>query len=166
MTIEMQAICNLQSIKHSLKSDLTDHEICSMLFNSLTFTDKLIESHLSGVRSEGNAVFVERDAESYRRFLDKQGSGETVIAPYDHFFMKEKLKQGNPEEISAKIFALEQEHPKRPEQEYNALMDRYNKQLEDLLLNYKRANEDVFNVSKALDNTVEVSTDINSLSAV
>jgi len=26
-----------------------------------------------------------------------------VVSPYDHFFMKEALKKGNPEEIAAKI---------------------------------------------------------------
>ena len=29
-----------------MKSDLTDGEICNMLFNSLQFTDKLIDEHL------------------------------------------------------------------------------------------------------------------------
>jgi len=45
-------------------------------------------------------------------------------------------------------------------------LDGLHKQLEDCLLNYKRANEDNFNLSKALDNTVEVTIDISTLSAV
>ena len=45
---EMQAITNLQNIKHSLKSDLPDQTICDYLFNKLSFTDKLIEAHLGG----------------------------------------------------------------------------------------------------------------------
>jgi len=49
---------------------------------------------------------VERDAESYRQFVNKQGSGDGMIAPYDHFYMKEALKKGNPEAISAKINEL------------------------------------------------------------
>lgn len=32
---EMQAITNLQNIKHSLKSDLPDQTICDFLFNKL-----------------------------------------------------------------------------------------------------------------------------------
>ena len=151
-----------------MKSDLSDHEICSMLFNNLSFTDKLIASHLSETRDshKGNAVFVERNAENYRQFVNEQGSGDGLIAPYDHFYMKEALKKGNPEEITAKIFELQNEHPKRPEAEFDAIMDDLKKKLEDCLLNYKRSNEDAFNLSKALDNTVEVTIDISTLSAV
>ena len=47
VTNEMTTISNLQNIKHSLKSDATDHKICDWLFNKLSFTDKLIEEHLS-----------------------------------------------------------------------------------------------------------------------
>ena len=47
----MQVITNLQNIKHSMKSDLTDHNICDWLFNKLSFTEKLIEAHLDGQRS-------------------------------------------------------------------------------------------------------------------
>ena len=46
LSSEMKTITNLQSIKHSLKSDLADGEICSMLFNNLQFTDQLIDEHL------------------------------------------------------------------------------------------------------------------------
>ena len=89
----MNTIVNLQSIKHSLKSDLTDAEICNMLFDSFSFTDKLIEEHLSQSTqtSQGNAIFVERDADKFREFFKKQG-GDGLIAPYDHFYMKEALK--------------------------------------------------------------------------
>jgi len=38
---------NLQNIKHSMKADLADQQICDILFNKLSFTDKLIEAHLS-----------------------------------------------------------------------------------------------------------------------
>ena len=46
LSSEMKTITNLQSIKHSLKSDLADDENCSMLFNNLQFTDQLIDEHL------------------------------------------------------------------------------------------------------------------------
>lgn len=69
---EMRTICNLQNIKHSLKSDVSDQQICDLLFNKLQFTDKLIEEHLSNQTTEGGAaVFVDRDPESYREFLNK-----------------------------------------------------------------------------------------------
>ena len=100
---EMKTICNLQSIKHSLKSDVSDHKICDLLFNKLSFTDKLIEEHLSSKPTQGGAaVFVDRDPESYREFLNKQMSSKgEVVSPYDHFWMREALKKGNPEEIAA-----------------------------------------------------------------
>ena len=66
---EVRALTNLQNIKHSLKSDLSDQQICDFLFSNLTFTDKLIEEHLNSTSSEaGN--FLTRDAESYREFIN------------------------------------------------------------------------------------------------
>lgn len=50
--------------------------------------------------------------------------------------------------------------------EKRAKLDELNKQLEDCLMNYKNANEDKFNLSKALDNTLEVTIDINSFGSV
>jgi len=41
-----------------------------------------------------------------------------------------------------------------------------NKKLDSLLLNYERANQDKWNLSKALDNRVEVTIDVNSLKPV
>jgi hypothetical protein len=45
-------------------------------------------------------------------------------------------------------------------------MGELNKQLEDCLLNYKNSIEDKFNLSKALDNHLEVNIDVGSLSSV
>ena len=39
-------IVNLQNIKQGIKSDYSDHRACELLFNNLTFTDKLIDEHL------------------------------------------------------------------------------------------------------------------------
>ena len=123
--LEMQKICNLQNIKHSLKSDISDGKICEFLFNQLSFTDKLIDEHLLESSADGKqvreATFVERDAESYRDFLNRQMSSEgDVVAPYDHFWMRENVKRGNPEEIAQKIMDLENEHLARGTEEYEA----------------------------------------------
>ena len=67
---ELQTITNLQNIKQSMKSDLPDQTICDYLFNKLSFTDKLIEAHLGNSQVTGSAIFMERDAQSYRDFLD------------------------------------------------------------------------------------------------
>ena len=65
----------------------------------------LIEAHLSNSNgAQGNANYIERDAEDYRRFLNEYG--DSIVAPYDHFFMKEAAKRGKPEEIAAKILEL------------------------------------------------------------
>ena len=65
----------------------------------------LIEAHLSDSNgAQGRANYIERDAEDYRRFLNEYG--ESIVAPYDHFFMREAAKRGNPEEIAAKILEL------------------------------------------------------------
>ena len=71
---DIQIMTNLQNIKHSMKSDLTDQQICDYLFDKLSFTDKLIDAHLSETQSmgDGRITFIERDAESYRKFMDEQ----------------------------------------------------------------------------------------------
>lgn len=89
-----------------------------------------------------------------------------MVSPFDHFYMREAVKRGNPEKIAEEIRALELEHPRRPKEEFDAKMDELNKKLEDCLLNYKRANSEIFNLSKALDNELEVSIDLGSLSTI
>ena len=165
ITSQIQAICNLQNIKHSLKSDVTDHKICDLLFNRLSITDKLIEAHLSGQNgAQGSANYVERDAEEYRRFLNEYG--DSIVAPYDHFFMQEAAKRGNPEVIAEQILALQQEHPPRPKEEYDAKMDELNRQLGECLYNYQRSNEDRHNLSEAIPNRVEVTIDLDNITPV
>ena len=73
---------------------------------------------------------------------------------------------GKPEDIAKKIFELEQEHLVRPEDEKIAMIEKLNRQLEDALLNYERANEDPFNLSKALESKVKVTVDVNQFEAV
>ena len=59
----------------------------------------LIEAHLSGQNgTQGSANYVDRDAESYRTFLNEYG--DSVVSPYDHFYMREAAKRGNPEAIA------------------------------------------------------------------
>lgn len=69
ISVDLKVLTNLQNIKHGLKSDATDHQICDLLFAKLTFTDALIDAHLKDA-SSGSASFAERDAESYRKFID------------------------------------------------------------------------------------------------
>jgi len=45
-------------------------------------------------------------------------------------------------------------------------MGELNKKLEDCLINYKNSIEDKFNLSKALDNHLEVTIDVNSFTSV
>lgn len=110
---------------------------------------------------------MERDAESYRQFLDEHiEGGPGVVSPYDHFYMKEAVKRGKPEDIAQKIFELQNEHPPRPKAEYEARMAELNKELEDLVINYKRSIDQEFNLSQALENTVDVTIDTDALSTV
>ena len=80
--------------------------------------------------------------------------------------MKEAARRGNPEEISRQIIELQNEHPPRPREELDAKLSELYKKLEDLLQNYKRANEDQWNLSKTLGSTVEVTIDVNDFAAV
>jgi len=45
-------------------------------------------------------------------------------------------------------------------------MDELNRKLEDLLQNYKRSNEDIWNLSKSLGSSMEVSVDVNAFTSV
>lgn len=76
--------------------------------------------------------------------------------------MREQTRKGKPEEIAAKILELEQIHPRPAREIYEPKMDALHKQLEDCLLNYRNANEDRFNLSKALDNHLEVTIDLGA----
>ena len=126
----------------------------------------LIEAHLNGQNgAQGNANYIERDAESYRSFLNEYYS-DSIVAPYDHFYMREAAKRGNPEAIAAQIIELQREHPVRPKEEFDARMDELNRQLGEILYNYRRSNEDRFNLSEAIPNRVEVTIDLNNLTPV
>ena len=46
ISADLKTITNLQAIKHGLKVDASDHQICDWLFSKLTFTEKLIAEHL------------------------------------------------------------------------------------------------------------------------
>lgn len=56
---------------------------------------------------------------------------------------------------------LDEEHLVRPDAETKAMREKLDKELEDVLLNYERANEDPFNLSHAMDSRVQVTIDVN-----
>lgn len=47
LTPEVSMICNLQNIKHCLKSDFSDQQILDSVLLNMNFIDNLIESHLN-----------------------------------------------------------------------------------------------------------------------
>lgn len=152
-----------------MKADLADQQICDILFNKLSFTDKLIEAHLSKTQKgkSDRVSFVERDPESFRNFMDEQMRTESkYVAPYDLFYMEEAQKRGKPEEILAKINELDNELFVRPDAETKSRREQLMKELDDILVNYERGNEDKFNLSKTLDNKVEVTIDVGALNPV
>jgi len=61
---------------------------------------------------------------------------------------------------------IENTHPPLRKEEYDAKMGVLNKKLEDTLINYKNSIEDKFNLSKALDNTLEVTIDVGAFTPV
>jgi CRISPR/Cas system Type II protein with McrA/HNH and RuvC-like nuclease domain len=44
---EVSMICNLQNIKHGLKTDFSDKQILETVLLKMDFTDSLIEQHLA-----------------------------------------------------------------------------------------------------------------------
>lgn len=51
-------------------------------------------------RSKG-VEFVKRDAKALRKFKNRPGD---YVPAYDHFFMREAVRKGNPEELFWKIY--------------------------------------------------------------
>ena len=88
------------------------------------------------------------------------------MSPYDHFYMREAQRKGRPEDIHQQLHELDQEHLVRPVEETAAIREKLHKELEKILLNYERANEDSFNLSKALESKVEVTIDVEALTPV
>lgn len=79
--------------------------------------------------------------------------------------MREAVRKGNPEELFWKIYEQRPEvgtMKLENEAEFNRLRD----ELGNLLLNYKRANEDNMQLSSSLPNTLDVGIDLDSLQAV
>lgn len=91
---------------------------------------------------------------------------QRIVSPFDQFYMKEAARKGNPEEIAAKLLELDREYLVRSDEETQQIKEKLEKEMEDLLLNYERANEDPFNLSHSLKNTVEVNIDVASLAPV
>ncbi len=85
---EVGFLTNLQNLKEGLKSDYSDDEILSLLLINSTFTDKLIEDHLSTKSSSKQAVFLPRDAAAFRRFM-KEKTATKPADPFTDFFLKE-----------------------------------------------------------------------------
>jgi len=52
LTNEVSFITSLQNLKQGLKSNYKDAEILRMIFINLDFTDKLIEEHLSKLKTK------------------------------------------------------------------------------------------------------------------
>ena len=82
---------------------------------------------------------------------------EQFKSPYSQFYLREAVKQGFPQGLYEE-YQLARKDPKQQDKAEKIL-----EQLENALVNYKRGNEDFFNLSKALDNYLEVSVDIESL---
>lgn len=66
----------------------------------------------------------------------------------------------------AKINELDNELFVRPDAETRSRREQLMKELDDILVNYERGNEDKFNLSKTLDNKVEVTIDVGALNPV
>ena len=79
--------------------------------------------------------------------------------------MREAVRKGNPEELFWKIYEQKPEMGTMKfenEKEFERLRD----ELGNLLLNYKKANEDNMQLSSSLPNTLDIGIDLDSLQAV
>lgn len=161
---EVSMICNLQNVKQGLKSDYSDEKIAKFLFSDLRFTDDLIQEHLDNLfskeKTQAEPNFVPRDPTAFRKFMTRPDP--LVVSPYDHFYMREALKKGDPQAIYEEIKKLEADKS----QDHKEIIEKKFKQIEDLIMNYKMLNNDAMNLTKALDNDIEVEIDLASLDAM
>jgi hypothetical protein len=61
---------NLQNIKQGLRQDYSDKEILDLILQNMSFTDKLIQEHLSQkTKQKEKTVFLNRNPNAYREFV-------------------------------------------------------------------------------------------------
>jgi len=71
-TSQVEMICNLQNVKQGFKSDFSDKELSTVIFENLDFTDALIAEHLGLTHVKNSkAEFVMRDPAAFRSFQAK-----------------------------------------------------------------------------------------------
>ena len=104
LTPEISMIANLQNIKQGLKSDYSDDAILDTILVKMDFTDKLIEEHLSGVESANEPQFLTRCPSAFRKY--QETAMAKIQSPYNQYFLKEALKQGNAKDIFDRIEEL------------------------------------------------------------
>lgn len=98
--------------------------------------------------------FVPRKAKDFRSFVSRQNGFDS---PFDHFYLKEALKQNKAHELYNQIETLNKTEPN------SARVKELTLQMEDILMRNERENEDNFNLSKALDSYVKVDYDLSTL---
>lgn len=159
ITPEVAMMTNLQNVKQGLKAEFDDKQLADLVFSKFEFTNELIKDHLLKLSDKSwkldeTLEHVPRDPKAYRDFVCRK---EQFIAPYNQFYLREAVKKGFPEGLYEEYQAAR----KDPRQQDKA--EKLLEQIENALVNYKRGNEDFFNLSKALDNYLEVSVDIQAL---
>ena len=89
---EVSMICNLQNIKHGLKTDYSDKQILDTVLLKMDFTDRLIEQHLSPLAAKSEEAYLPRDPASFRKTIESEFKFKS---PYTQFFLIEALKKGD-----------------------------------------------------------------------
>lgn len=75
--------------------------------------------------------------------------------------MREALKKGHPEVLYAQIKKLQENEEMNAEE-----IEEKFRQIEDLVMNYKKINESYLNLTRAVDNEVEVNYNLDQFTAM
>jgi hypothetical protein len=170
-TADVSFMTNLQNMKQGLKRDYSDAEIMDLLFKNLSFTDQLIEEHLSRNQTgkqETEPVFLQRDPSCYRDFIRMTYESKDQEDPFTHFYIKESGKierihqVKNQEMKEYEEFIKTSDNQQAVENTKNILKTLQDK-MDDMIMENRNENEDFTSLSHHLNSEVKIKYDLKSL---
>ena len=156
LTSDTRMITNLQNLKHVLKKTHDDKEILNFL-SGFSFTDKLIEKHLSSssdYKSSKGIKYVPRDPKHFRDYMKKLPSTRDRYDPFTNYYL-EKSQQ---KEYVNKVL---------PDKVKNARNDAekqmYQELLDNALLQQEFSEQSNLNIGTHVFKTYDIKYDISTL---
>lgn len=158
-------------MKQGLKRDYSDAELMDLFFKNLSFTDQLIEEHLSqleGAAKTAEPVLLPRDPSSYRDFIRATYESKDQEDPFTHFYIKEsgkieRLYHVKNREMKQYEDALKTAGSEQAVENTKKILKTLQDKLDDMLMQNRNENEDFTSLSHHVNSEVKVQYDLKSL---